>query len=131
MAIMKLLDFIIVVLVKNLVDIPTDFLDIKIPRMSIPKSGSWTRMPERPRLRSFSFRFRTAVCPINMFSQNGTRKIHLTPILTTWFLNQFTYSWYKGIRLYEMILSGSGSAHFRIYFLGFYSFVDRLLYELL
>ena len=37
---MKLLDFIIVVLVKNLVDIPTDFLDIKIPRMSIPKSGS-------------------------------------------------------------------------------------------
>ena len=38
-AIVKLLDFIIVVLVKNLVDIPTDFLDNKIPRMTIPKSG--------------------------------------------------------------------------------------------
>ena len=37
---MKLLDFIIIVMVKNLVDISTDFLDVKIPRMSIPKSGS-------------------------------------------------------------------------------------------
>ena len=121
-------DFIIVALVRNQTDIPTDFLDIEDPGLSISKSG-------------FEKNFNSCV---KNFNSCVTKSVYLTnwslvkmvPVIICWdwprgSSTNLPIAGIKEYDSYEMILSGSGSTHFRINFLGFYSFVDRLLYELL
>ena len=105
-----------------------DFLDIEDPGLSIPKSGF--RKIFNSCVKNFNSCVKKSVYLTNW------SLVKMVPVIICWdwprgSSTNLPIAGIKEYDSYEMILSGSGSTHFRINFLGFYSFVDRLLYELL